>query len=160
METYAGKVCSKHPELNGLRRKHSRECTQCAKDKNKEYRRNSPVYAEWRKEWDNEPDRKAKKAAAASIRNQRPDLKVRRNIAFMERKRFINEKATPKWADLSRIAEVYETMRKMNEVGGGKYEVDHIYPLRGKLVSGLHVHNNLQILTAAENLSKGNKHDV
>lgn len=59
----------------------------------------------------------------------------------------------PTWADLKAIKEIYEACPE-------GYHVDHIVPLQGELVSGLHVENNLQYLTATENMSKGNKWDV
>ena len=57
---------------------------------------------------------------------------------------------TPKWADLSAIQQFYEKCPK-------GYHVDHIIPLQGKEVSGLHILSNLQYLLAAENFSKNNK---
>jgi len=60
-------------------------------------------------------------------------------------------KATPPWADLKAIRAFY----KKCPVG---YEVDHIVPLKGKNVRGLHLLHNLQYLTISENRSKGNKH--
>jgi hypothetical protein len=63
---------------------------------------------------------------------------------------------TPAWADLKAIEEIYLKAAEMSK-GAVKYHVDHIIPLRGALVSGLHVEGNLQIITAAENTRKCNK---
>lgn len=57
---------------------------------------------------------------------------------------------TPSWADQDKIIEIY------NKCPDG-YHVDHIVPLQGENVSGLHVEYNLQYLTAEENLKKHNK---
>lgn len=59
----------------------------------------------------------------------------------------------PKWADKAKIREIYLNCPK-------GHHVDHIIPLRGKLVSGLHVVENLQYLTATENNRKHNKYEV
>lgn len=56
----------------------------------------------------------------------------------------------PSWANLAKIKEFYAKCPE-------GCHVDHIVPLQGELVSGLHVENNLQYLTAEENLRKGNK---
>ena len=57
---------------------------------------------------------------------------------------------TPIWANLDKIKEIYDLCPE-------GYHVDHIVPLQGELVSGLHVENNLQYLLAEENLKKHNK---
>jgi len=66
---------------------------------------------------------------------------------------------TPAWADLDAIRAIYEEASILNkEHGPRSYHVDHIIPLQGKTVSGLHVENNLQILKASDNLAKSNKY--
>jgi len=58
--------------------------------------------------------------------------------------------ATPAWADMVEIDGFY-----LNVPEG--MEVDHIIPLRGNTISGLHVIGNLQYLTSSENKLKGNR---
>jgi hypothetical protein len=69
--------------------------------------------------------------------------------------------ATPSWASKEAIEEKYRLAQFFQDLSGGfvKYHVDHIVPLRGTNVCGLHVENNLQILKAVDNIKKGNKHD-
>ena len=64
--------------------------------------------------------------------------------------------ATPAWANQEAITDVYRRARVCSEYVGMKYDVDHIVPLQGKTVCGLHVENNLQVITAKENKSKFN----
>ena len=59
----------------------------------------------------------------------------------------------PTWADKELIKAFY-----LNCPAG--YHVDHIIPLRGKEVSGLHVIENLQYLLATKNMSKGNRYII
>lgn len=65
--------------------------------------------------------------------------------------------AAVKWANQEAIKEIYDQAAKVSKETGIKHHVDHIVPISGRNVCGLHVENNLQIITERENLRKGNK---
>lgn len=70
------------------------------------------------------------------------------------RRRLFEKAAMPQWADKKKIRAIYKQAENMTKDTGIKYQVDHIIPLRGKTVCGLHVESNLQILTINENSRK------
>ena len=74
---------------------------------------------------------------------------TKRNASKMRR--------TPPWADLDAIRKLHEQAQRLTKETGVAHHVDHIIPLQGKTVSGLHIHTNMQILTARENCRKWNK---
>ena len=66
--------------------------------------------------------------------------------------RALKLQATPKWADKELIQDMYMEAKYQ------QMEVDHIVPLKGRTVCGLHWEGNLQLLTKSENCKKGNSH--
>lgn len=67
------------------------------------------------------------------------------------------DNATPKWLTDAQRQEIRSTYILAKQQG---LTVDHIVPLKGKMVCGLHVPWNLQLMTREENDAKGNKHYV
>jgi hypothetical protein len=69
-------------------------------------------------------------------------------------------KAKPSWLSPSQEKEIlffYSLAQEVSSINGEMYHVDHIVPLNGKNVCGLHVPWNLQVLPELENLRKSNK---
>ena len=76
------------------------------------------------------------------------------------RRRSQELKAQPLWLtekQKQEIDNIYNLARDCELVSGEKYHVDHIVPLQGKTVCGLHVPWNLQVLPASVNIGKSNK---
>lgn len=87
------------------------------------------------------------------------DNKAKRH-AIWKKRQAAKLKRTPGWLtkeQLKSIEGFYIAARIMEEVTGKRFHVDHIVPLQGQTVSGLHVPWNLQILTAEENQHKSNR---
>ncbi len=82
-------------------------------------------------------------------------------VSFLARQYKLSKtKQTPNWLSEEQIKEIlveYELSAWCTEVTGIKYQVDHVVPLRGKQVCGLHVPWNLQVIPAIDNIKKSNK---
>lgn len=100
-----------------------------------------------RQRYATDPEYRANRLAnAAAYRARNHQRLIARNMARHAAKM----QRTPGWADLRAINEFYED----RPTG---HHVDHILPLQGETVSGLHVLENLQYLPAADNIRKSNK---
>jgi len=74
---------------------------------------------------------------------------------YLQRK----EQAIPPWYEADLVKQIYLKRDELSELWGITLHVDHIVPLQGKNVSGLHCWDNLQLLEGSLNSSKSNKFD-
>lgn len=125
-----------------------------------------PAYAEKRenarrkaientKRWQAANPEKVKEHARAT-RQRRPE----REVAKVQRRNAAKLNRTAAWADKSRIDRMYYVARRITEVTGIPHHVDHVIPLRGEKVSGLHVPENLMVVAYDFNCSKANRYEV
>lgn len=95
------------------------------------------------------------KTDAIKWRKNNPDKRAANNA----RRRAAKLNRTPAWANKKSIQEVYRQAKLLSILTGIPYHVDHIVPLQGENVSGLHVEYNLEPMPAHENLIKHNSFD-
>lgn len=153
-------------------------CIACGPERDRRFRENRPDYFQ-------APRVKARNAKNAKLRRSKDPQKARDdNLRWMRnnpeasrqktakwrrshpgesRAQWIARKlrernAIPRWASLKAIRSIYRESARRSKTEGVSYHVDHIVPLRHRLVCGLHCEANLQVLTAIENLSKRNSY--
>ena len=130
--------------------------------------RNTDAYREYRRaymqKWRQTNPESARKADknnrlrhAKRVAKNKRDAYDRNQPSYVAKARAHQlKKFTPKWADLKKIESFYFLAAKMTKKTGVKHSVDHIVPLRGENVTGLHCEFNLQVLTLSENMKKRN----
>jgi hypothetical protein len=110
--------------------------------------------AEWRK---NNPEKvKAQNSLKSDWKKRNPH----NNAALLAKRRAAKMQRTPHWLsedDKWMMEQAYELAALRKKMFGFAWHVDHIVPLQGKTVSGLHVPQNLQVIPWVDNLAKSNK---
>lgn len=121
------------------------ECVECARENSR-----LPGRMQYIKRYHSQNKDSIREYKRAWFRALPPEKKARHYAlcaGYAERVK----RATPKWADMGAITTMYQQAKRLG------LEVDHVVPLQGKNVCGLHVENNLQHLTMEANRRKNNR---
>jgi hypothetical protein len=122
-----------------------------SQEKREEYNKKARIRYSNNKTWNSD----RKKAYRASNKLLINDSSSKRRSAQLKRH--------PAWLsdfDNLKIKCIYSIASMLSRENKEPWVVDHIIPLQGKLVSGLHVPSNLQVMRARENEAKRNKFEV
>jgi hypothetical protein len=134
------------------------------------YWENPEKYREESRRWARENSEKVKAVAAARYRLHRDEVlrKVSEYRKTEEGRAKTNARnrnrtatktnATPPWSNKDEIEKLYLIAARIKDNTGQDVNVDHYYPIQGRTVCGLHVAENLQIISAEENFKKKNRH--
>lgn len=157
---FTGRLC-KHGHI-APRRTINRSCLTCAITARSVYRNTSTgklKNKEAFQRWYAAPENKARCVENAT--NWRTTPKGRACNRANTRARQVRKlQACPMWADMQKMKQIYEQARRLSDIIGIEYEVDHVVPLRNPHVCGLHVPVNLEIIPAWQNKLKHNKFEV
>ena len=154
---YTGKPCT-HGHL-ATRRVNDRVCMDCDKATKKRAAIENAEHSKAKKQASYERN---KHHILAQKRVYRQNNKGLVNALVAGRKKHIKV-ATPKWVDseeLWLIKEAYALAALRTKQFGFSWHVDHIIPLQGKLVSGLHVISNMRVIPGITNIQKKNRYEV
>jgi|DEB0MinimDraft_4_1074332.scaffolds.fasta_scaffold30760_2 uncharacterized Zn finger protein (UPF0148 family) len=137
------------------------QCKSCVVTQVTTRQKNNPQYLKYQAQYREKNKDRMKAAHKKYVEKNRGLI----NFLNSRRKKRIKER-TPSWlssSDIAQIKEIYNQAAELSQQTDKLYHVDHIIPLKGELVSGLHVPSNLQILEASENIRKSNQlksHDL
>lgn len=147
---YNGSACKR---CGGVKRYvSSSDCVSCRKRSNSLNK--DKIYSAHKK-WREKNPVKARKANERWRKNN--PLSFGASVAVANQK---FKQCTPKWVtedDRKLIKAIYFLCKFKSKITGIIYQVDHVIPIKGKNVCGLHVPSNLQIITEFENKSKWNR---
>lgn len=121
----------------------------------KHYSKNKSKFSEKHKSWARQNPEKTRQYSAAWRKKNTAVIAMHAN-----KRRAVKLGATPSWLTADQIEhmkDLHEAARQFRIYTGIPYEVDHIVPLQGENVCGLHVPWNMQIIEARQNRSKKNK---
>lgn len=134
----------------------NRGCPECEKQRRIQWKLNNiERIREIKRNWARK-NPEYSKANGDSWNRRNPE---RRN-ASRRKRQATKINASPKWLTKRQYDEIFEFYReakKQEKETGTKMHVDHVIPLQGKNVCGLHVPWNLQLLSESDNLIKSNK---
>ena len=105
------------------------------------------------KEWRDDNKEHLKEYKAEYVKHNRGKV-----VALCNKRRAAKLNATPLWADKEAIDRMYIVSNFLTNKLGEPHHVDHIIPLQGKSICGLHVEYNLDVIPAKDNLRKGNRY--
>lgn len=133
-------------------------CKQCDKERSVSYLSNNKEKVKQRKSKYYQDNSDSIKQYVSKWRKDNKGL----CSSYTSRRRAALLKATPSWSVEEDNIKAYNIAAYFTWASGGfvKFHVDHIIPLNHDKVCGLHVSNNLQILSSVKNLSKSNSFEV
>lgn len=127
-------------------------CCECKRLNGLEYSRRAVVREAMRVRRDT-PEGRAK-SRAWSLQWARDNRGKVREISRARAERLAQ--ATPAWIDWKAVSRIYNEAARLSATTGVHHHVDHVIPLKGKNVCGLHVHTNLRAVPADVNMRKSN----
>lgn len=183
---FVGDVCEQHNQAKGVRYTANNACVVCALNRVKKYQSKNPELIKQRtktyyhsnkdaclqrvKNWVEQNKEYRAKQKQEHAQRTAEHIKFRykqyyeanypRMLAKRNKQHADKLQRTPAWLtedDHWMIEQAYELAALRSQMFGFPWHVDHVLPLRGKTVSGLHVPINLQVIPGVENLRKGNR---